>query len=441
MRTPGGRSEGGARWRGFDRAGGGAGGTTRPAQRTAGAAADGRWPCIAVARDMAVSCPQSPPLRHPPLPLRRQLAADSPAHPTARSKVEGREEKLTAESSQRALGSRHVAKGRAWMRISCGRSESGTCRRWEDPRRGGIFSSVATPPPLSESPWRPPPSPPTPPQTAPGSRPTPDELGTPLQPPSGAVEPGRLRRLWERRKRSAFPPGALTFHLEAWTRRSLSAEGRDAAIRACRLLDCDELLVLHGSAWLTGGGVTLVCGPAGIGKSTVLRALQRSGQGHLVEDGVLLVGVRSSRWFLVLTGANDVLDRASRIGRRFRDLMGVDFSLFQGADPEALRRAHPLRAAVLLRLSSFSFSLAAALGPRPRAPFSPSCVEVSRLLVARHAFDPSPTIRLGQAGTAEVVADIAPAAPATVAVTTVSPLGELEEIRRRLRDALLTSTA
>ena len=184
--------------------------------------------------------------------------------------------------------------------------------------------------------------------------------------------PQLARRMWERRKRSAFPPGALTFHIEAWSRRALSSAGADASAHARARLHLDEFLVLHGSAWLSHGAVTLICGPAGIGKSSVLSELERSGRGRLVEDGLLLVGLRRASWHLVVTGALDLLGLASRISRRIRKLMRVDFNTFQNADVEVLRHAHPMRAPLLFHVSDVAFTLAAAFGPRRDHPFTPS---------------------------------------------------------------------
>lgn len=254
-------------------------------------------------------------------------------------------------------------------------------------------------------------------------------------------EPRRLvRRLWESRKRSAFPPGALTFHLEAWTRRRLARDGAAAASEALSRLGFDEFLVLHGGAWLDGGGATLISGPAGIGKSSVLRELEADGHGRLVEDGLLLVGVRRGGWHLVTTGTHDLLTRASRISRRVRDLMRVDFCLYQNAEMEILRRTNPIRSAILFRLAGASFTLAAAFGPRPRRPFTPSSHEVRRLIVMPHPEDSAGALRVRAGGAAEEVAHPASFAPARVAVVSVSPLGSLPEVRRRLRQVVLPAT-
>lgn len=249
---------------------------------------------------------------------------------------------------------------------------------------------------------------------------------------------GPIRRVWERRKRAAFPPGALTFHLDVWTRRTVSPEVRAASEDAMKRFRFDELLVVHGSAWLHKDHLTLVNGPPGIGKTTVLRNLGRSGVGHLVEDGLLLLGLRADRLHLLLTGTLDVLERSSRIGSRVRSLMGVRYCFHQTEDAEVFRRANPIRSAVLSRLPFVSFTLATASGPRPGRPFTPTSHEVGTVIVMPHPQDPARTLRLRCGQEAEEVADLTSLVPAKVSVFFVSPIGDLPEVRDRLRQAIVS---
>ena len=249
---------------------------------------------------------------------------------------------------------------------------------------------------------------------------------------------GPFRRLWERRKLGAFPPGALTFHLGAWTQRSVTPEADAASAEVMARYGFEELFVVHGSAWSDERGCTVVSGPPGIGKSTVLRTLERSGQGQFVEDGLLLVGLRAGRWHLLVTGTLAVLDRTSRIGARVHSLLGVRFCLHQNEDADLLRRAHPFRAAVLARLPYASFTLATAFGPRDGRPFTPTTHEVRALVVMPHPQDPAHALRLRRGVPAEEVPDIAQFAPATVSVVRVSPVGDLAEVRARLRRTVLS---
>jgi len=246
-----------------------------------------------------------------------------------------------------------------------------------------------------------------------------------------------FREAWERRKRRAFPPGAVTFHIGAWSRGRLSPDAVADADEVRTRFGFDELFVVHGSAFLDGAGVTLVSGPPGIGKSSVLRELESEGRGRLVEDGVLLVGSRDGTWHLVVTGTLGILNRSSRIGGRVRDLMGVRYCLYQNASTKVLRKAHPLRSALLSRLPDAAFTLSVAFAPPPGRPFTPEVHEVRSLLVLPHAEDPAKALRLCRGGVASEVADVTTLAPPTVSVRLVSPLGELLEVRERLRRSIL----
>ena len=249
---------------------------------------------------------------------------------------------------------------------------------------------------------------------------------------------GPLRRLWERHKLGAFPPGALTFHLGAWTKRSITPTADASSAEVMARYGLEELIVVHGSAWSDEGGCTIVSGPPSIGKSTVLRTLERSGLGRFVEDGLLLVGLRAGRWHLLVTGTFAVLDRTSRIGARVRSLIGVRFCFHQNEDSALLQRAHPSRAAVLSLLPYASFTLATAFGPRDGRPFTPTTHEVRTLIVMPHPQDPAHALRLRRGAPAEEAPDVALFAPAAVSVVVVSPIGDLGEVRARLRSAVLS---
>ena len=253
--------------------------------------------------------------------------------------------------------------------------------------------------------------------------------------PRGRWRP--LRTLWEKRKRSAFPRGAVTFHLAAWTRRRLPPEDLSELAAELDRSGFDEFLVIHGSAWLAGGRITLVTGPPGVGKSSALRGLEARGHGLVSEEGLVLVGVRPGSWEVVRTGTLDLLTLASRIGGWIRRLMGIQFSLPDEAAVRqrgaSLRNRDPRQ----FRAANLSFSLAAAIAPRPRRPVDPGSFEVAGLVVMPCPGYAPDSFHLRRGGEVEEIADLALLAPPAVAVRSVSPLGERNEVVRRLREEVL----
>lgn len=248
---------------------------------------------------------------------------------------------------------------------------------------------------------------------------------------------GWIRSRWDRRKARAFPPEALTFHLPAWQQRELSGAGAEQARAFFARFAPDELLVLHGSAWRSEAGVTLVCGPPGIGKTSVLTELEACGEGRLVEDGVILVAVRCGRWELTETGTVGVMRRAARISKRVRRVLLADFSFWLERDTASARRARPFRSVLLCAwLPRLSFAAASLVVGPASPPFEPALATVGRLLLAYHAEDPWLAVRVSPRLAVEEVTDLRELVPAAVELDVISPIGGVAEVRDRLRHAL-----
>lgn len=199
--------------------------------------------------------------------------------------------------------------------------------------------------------------------------------------------------------------------------------------------------MVHGSAWSCGDQLTLVCGPAGIGKSTVLRELERRGRGRLIEDGIVLLGRQRDRWMVVETGTLELLDLTSRIAKMTRTLTRTNISYWQYEDPEKAQRTSPIRSRFLHRLPAVSFSLAVAVARPARRQFTPVCRPLTRLVEAGHPRDAYPSLRILRDGSVRQLTSLADSAPPGLSTTAVSPLGGIVEVRRRLRQALLTAPA
>jgi len=247
----------------------------------------------------------------------------------------------------------------------------------------------------------------------------------------------RLRAWWERRKAKAFPPGAVTFHLVAWRGAALVGPNLEQARAFFARFSPEELLVLHGSALEAATGVTLVCGPAGVGKSSILTELEARGVGRLIEDGILLVARRQGRWELASTGVTEVMRRAARISKRLRRLLRADFSVWQAADSAAVWRARPLRTTLLRDwIPRLSFSAACLWRWSGAVPFELALRPVDGLILLYHAEDPWLAARVSPQLVVENVENLGKLVPDSVRLVQVSPIGGMVEVRDRLRQAV-----
>ena len=252
--------------------------------------------------------------------------------------------------------------------------------------------------------------------------------------------PGWCRRAWTRRKERAFPPGAVTFHLEAWGRRRMTPALEAKARGVADTVGLDPIWIVHGCAFLVGGEAAVLAGPPGLGKSRLLFELERRGEGRCLDDGLVLLGLGCGRLRLVETGTLSFARRGFRISLLLRRLLLIDRSVFSTPTPLRTRRARLVYRA-LWRVPDLAFKLNVVL-PRGRlAPHQPCDVPVSRFVVAAHSEDPYPSFRLDGARSFEAVRDLCGEFAPYAHVHRVSPLGPRAEVARRIRRALLAPVA
>ncbi len=118
----------------------------------------------------------------------------------------------------------------------------------------------------------------------------------------------------------------MTFHLEAWGRRGLTPALAAKAHDLSANLGLDPLWIVHGCAFLVRGHAAVLTGPPGLGKSRLLFRLERQGEGQCVDDGLVIVGLRDGRLWVVETGTLSFARREFRINLVLRRLLLIDRS-------------------------------------------------------------------------------------------------------------------
>jgi hypothetical protein len=242
----------------------------------------------------------------------------------------------------------------------------------------------------------------------------------------------RLRTAWAGLKDRAFPPGAITFHLGAWSRGALSETEGATAKALLAELAFERLFVLHGSAVQLGSETVVVVGSRGIGKSTACRALVRHEGAVLVEDGLVLAGEANGRWTLIETGTLGVLRRAALLAagpRRFLPSPGALASRGAGRrSGKGLPRFH--RA-----LEGLAFRGGVLFSQRRKEPIVRRLLPIDRVVVAEHLGGSSGSWET-DGRTMSAVADLETRIPAGTTVRRPAVTGSRPDVLLRLEDAL-----
>ncbi|MBK9088789.1 MAG: hypothetical protein IPL90_06970 [Holophagales bacterium] len=242
----------------------------------------------------------------------------------------------------------------------------------------------------------------------------------------------RLRTVWAGLKARAFPPGAITFHLGAWSRGALSEVEGKTARALLDELGFQRLFVLHGSAVQLGTETVVVVGSRGIGKSTACRNLVRHGGAVLVEDGLVLAGEADGRWTLIETGTLGVLRRAALLAaapRRFLPSPGALTPRTAGRrSGKGLPRFH--RA-----LEGLAFRGGVLFSQRRKEPMVRRLLPIDRLVVAEYPESPSGSWET-DGRTMSAVADVETRIPAGTTVRRPAVTGSRPDVLLRLEGAL-----
>lgn len=242
----------------------------------------------------------------------------------------------------------------------------------------------------------------------------------------------RLRAAWTEVKARAFPPGAITFHLGAWSRGELSEVEGVAARALLTELGFERLLVLHGSAVQVGRETVVVVGARGIGKSTACRMLVRRQEAILVEDGLVLAGEAGDRWTLIESGTLAVLRRSALVSAAMRRLLP---RIGEPGPGGAVRPAGGRVARFHRSLDGIAFRGGILLSQRRRPGGVRRLLSIDRVVVAEHP-DHASGSWATDGRTMSPIRDIGASVPSGTSVRRVPVSGPWSKVLHDLAEAL-----
>jgi ABC-type branched-subunit amino acid transport system ATPase component len=147
----------------------------------------------------------------------------------------------------------------------------------------------------------------------------------------------------------------------------------------------DDVWIFHGVAIERKGKAIVLAGPPGIGKSTLLRKIVRTGLAEPIDDGNILVGRRNNCYCVLKSGLYPTLRTISIISRWLRILFGYQ-SPYLNIDPgdnvlKAMRRGEMLHNLAVLMGSIVAKS-------RSSEAVTSTPVRLDKLFLVIHQKDP-----------------------------------------------------
>jgi hypothetical protein len=147
----------------------------------------------------------------------------------------------------------------------------------------------------------------------------------------------------------------------------------------------DDVWIFHGIAMELKGKAIVLQGPPGIGKSTLLRKMARTGMAKPIDDGSVVVGKRDNCYYVLKSGLYPTLRTISILSKVLRILFRYH-SPYLNADPRHNLMKAIKRGEMLHNLAVLTGSLVA--GNRNSEGVIAKPVKLERLLLVTHQKDP-----------------------------------------------------
>jgi len=158
--------------------------------------------------------------------------------------------------------------------------------------------------------------------------------------------------------------------------------------------------VFHGSAFLENGGATLLTGPCGIGKTTLLR---KKGT-RIIEDSAVLVGrTRENELVVIDTGLRAAHLRIAKVSKMIRKLLGYEGAFDNRNITEGrFARTHKIGRGI----NTVAIAIGRLITPDKRnRQFTPRAFRLSKMVLITHARDEFKPMEVSEEGVRHLESD------------------------------------
>ncbi len=208
-----------------------------------------------------------------------------------------------------------------------------------------------------------------------------------MKPPRRAKEIAKnaARSVFNATQRKGFkklPRGVVTFQYKLYNNLGIDW-GEIESVR--KKFGFTDIILFHGVAMERHGKAVVVSGPHGIGKSTTMRSLERNNIAKSIDDGVIIIGQRGNKLFVLETGTYHWRKKASIASKFFRFGSRGVFAKGKPLDKKKIESAKK-RVYVTIALPS-ELVASAALKDRSNESFEPREIELRKIVLLPHPQD------------------------------------------------------
>ncbi|MBI4361431.1 hypothetical protein HY572_06715 [Candidatus Micrarchaeota archaeon] len=181
-----------------------------------------------------------------------------------------------------------------------------------------------------------------------------------------------------------FPPGAIRFQYNVSLGQELTEENRREIQGIKERFDLTDVYVGHGTTIQRNGSAHAILGPPGIGKTRLLKNLEKTGALTGLDDGLIVLGkMRDGRMVTITTGTLRTNLRKAFVEQKLRGM--ADYKSPYLGEPSGRELTTRLKKdAIIARIAQ----LASLFLWKDRKPFEPQAIELGNGVYVQHPKNP-----------------------------------------------------